>query len=413
MHGPLDDVTVVEVDSFMAAPSAAALLADMGARVAKVEPVHGDPMRGLSRPLKVESGFRGYDFQFDVDNRGKRSIAVDLNEREGIEVVHRLVGGADIFLCNLLPQRQRRFGLDAGTLFRLRPGLVHATLTGYGTSGPDAWRPGYDVTAFFGRSGLYDAMREGENGVVPMARPAQGDHTTGLALSTAILAALRLAERSGEGQVVETSLYETAVWTQASDFSVTAMDKAPVRRRARAEQLTPMTNRYPCKDGRWVVLNMLDAGAWERLCRALGRTDWLEDERYSTGRSRYRRMRELVDAIDEVLSARTRDEWGRIFDEHKVIWGPVLSLHEVPDDPQAQALGIFATVEHPERGAYRTVNAPFRSTTAKVRPRGPAPALGEHTRDLLAEAGYTQTEMQRLYDGNIVAGNGPARQDGA
>ena len=403
MSGPLDDVTVVEVDSFMAAPSAAALLADMGARVVKVEPIHGDPLRGLSRPLKIESEFQGYDLQFDVDNRGKRSIAVNLNDAEGVAVVHRLIEGANVFLCNLLPKRQRRFGLDAGTLLELRPGLVHATLTGYGTSGPDAWRPGYDVTAFFGRSGLYDAMREGVHGVVPMARPAQGDHTTGLALATAILAALRLAERSGEGQVVETSLYETAVWTQASDFSVTAVDKAPVRRRARKEQLTPMTNRYPCKDDHWVVLNMLDAGAWERLCRALGREDWLDDERFDTPRNRYRRMAELVDAIDEVLAARTRDEWGRIFDEHGVIWGPVLSLHEVPDDPHAQAIGLFPTVEHPELGAYRTVSAPIRFATADVGPRGPAPALGEHTREVLAGLGYANDDIQRLYDHSVVA----------
>ena len=403
MSGPLDDITVVEVDSFMAAPSAAALLADMGARVVKVEPIQGDPMRGLSRPLKIESAFQGYDFQFDVDNRGKSSIAVNLNDSEGTKVVHRLIGEAHVFLCNLLPKRQRRFGLDPGRLFGLRPGLVHATLTGYGTSGPDAWRPGYDVTAFFGRSGLYDAMREGDDGVVPMARPAQGDHATGLALSTAILAALRLAERSGEGQVVETSLYETAVWTQASDFCVTAMDKAPVRRRARKEQLTPMTNRYPCKDGQWVVLNMLDAGAWERLCRALGRQDWLEDERFDTPKNRYRRMPELVAAIDDVLSARTRDEWGSIFDDHGVIWGPVLSLHEVPDDPQAQALGLFPSVEHPGLGAYRTVSVPIRSATAEVKPRGPAPALGEHTREVLSALGYGNDDIQRLYDNSIVA----------
>ena len=360
-------------------------------------------MRGLSRPLKIESEFRGYDFQFDVDNRGKRSIAVNLNEAEGVAVVHGLIEGADIFLCNLLPKRQKRFGLDAGTLLELRPGLVHATLTGYGTSGPDAWRPGYDVTAFFGRSGLYDAMREGEHGVVPMARPAQGDHTTGLAFTTAILGALRLAERTGKGQVVETSLYETAVWTQASDFAVTAVDKAPVRRRARKEQLTPMTNRYPCKDNQWVVLNMLDAGAWERLCRALGREDWLDDERFATPKDRYRRMPELVEAIDAVLSARTRDEWGGIFDEHGVIWGPVLSLHEVPDDAHAQAIGLFPSVEHPQLGTYRTVRAPVRFATADVGPSGPAPALGEHTREVLAELGYADDDIQRMYGSKVVA----------
>ena len=403
MNAPLEDIKVLEVDSYMAAPSAAAILADMGADVVKIEPLAGDPMRGLSRPLRVESKFAGYDLQFDVDNRGKRSAAIALDKAEGQALAQRLVQDADVFLCNLLAQRQQRFGLDPQTLFAIKPNLVHATLTGYGTTGPDAWRPGYDVTAFFGRSGLSDTMREGEDGVVPRAGTAQGDHTTGLALVAAILAALRLAERTGEGQVVETSLYETAVWTQASELSVTAIDKAPVRRRARHEALTPMTNRYPCGDGKWVVLNMLDSGAWERLCRAIGRDDWLADERLTTGRDRYQHMPELVDGVDATLAAKSRDEWGAIFDEHGVIWGPVLGLHEVVEDPHANAIGLFPELEHPERGTYRTVNVPMRFKTTDVRPRGPAPKVGEHTAQILREAGLSQAEIQELLKQGFVA----------
>ncbi len=399
----MEDIKVLEVDSFMAAPSAAAILADMGADVVKIEPIAGDPMRGLSRPLRVESSFAGYDLQFDVDNRGKRSAAIALDKAEGQALAQRLAQDADVFLCNLLAQRQRRFGLDPQTLFAIKPNLVHATLTGYGTTGPDAWRPGYDVTAFFGRSGLSDNTREGDDGVVPRAGTAQGDHTTGLALVAAILAALRLAERTGEGQVVETSLYETAVWTQASELSVTAIDKAPVRRRARHEALTPMTNRYPCGDGKWVVLNMLDSGAWERLCRAIGRDDWLADERLTTGRDRYQHMPELVDGVDATLSAKSRDEWGAIFDEHGVIWGPVLGLHEVVDDPHANAIGLFPELEHADRGAYRTVNAPMRFKTTDVRPRGPAPTKGEHTEQILREAGLSQAEIRELLKQGFVA----------
>ncbi|MDE0271738.1 MAG: CoA transferase [Gammaproteobacteria bacterium] len=402
MSAPLEDIKVLEVDNYMAAPSAAAILADMGADVLKIEPITGDPMRGLSRPLRVESNFAEYDLQFDVDNRGKRSAAIALDKPKGQALVQRLAQDADVFLCNLLAQRQQRFGLNPETLFAANPRLVHATLTGYGTTGPDAWRPGYDVTAFFGRSGLSDAMREGVDGVVPRAGVAQGDHTTGLALVAAILAALRLAERTGEGQVLETSLYETAVWTQASELTVTATDKAPVRRRARHEALTPMTNRYPCGDGKWVVLNMLDSGAWERLCRAIGREDWLADERYVTGRDRYRRMPELVDGIDATLSAKARDEWGAVFDEHGVIWGPVLGLHEVVDDPHADAIGLFPELQHPELGTYRTVNAPMRFQSADVRPRGPAPTVGEHTEQILREAGLSQPEIQALFDDGIV-----------
>ena len=179
MAAPLDDVVVLEIDNWMAAPSAAAVLADMGATVIKIEPLTGDPMRDMGRPVKnpdLSEDLKNYDFQFDVDNRGKQSIAVALDQPEGADLVRKLVAKADIFMCNLLTARQQKFGLEPETLFKINPKLVHATLTGYGTSGPDAWRPGYDVTAFFGRSGLYDASREGDDGVVPMARPAQGDH---------------------------------------------------------------------------------------------------------------------------------------------------------------------------------------------------------------------------------------------
>lgn len=402
MTAPLADITVIEVDNYMAAPSTGAILADMGATVIKVEPLTGDPMRGIGRPAKVEGNLAGYDFGFDVDNRGKRSIAVALDTDEGAAVVHRLVEGAQVFLCNLLPRRQERFGLDPETLLARNPALVHATLTGYGTNGPDAARPGYDVTAFFGRSGLYDAMREGDDGDVPMARPAQGDHTAGLALLGAILAALRVAERSGEGQVVETSLYETAIWTQATDFGVTAVDQAPVRRRSRHQQLTPAANRYPCGDGKWVVLNTLGSNGFDKLARALGREDWLDDPRYQDGKSRYRHMAELVDAIDGILAAKSRDEWGEIFDREGLVWGPVLTLDEVARDPQAEAIGMFPEIEHLERGAYRSVRAPMRFRSLEVRPRSPAPALGQHTREVLADAGFAAEEIERLIAGRSL-----------
>ena len=286
MTAPLDDVTVIEIDSWMAAPSACAVLADMGATVIKIEPPGGDPMRDMGRPPKnTIDAIKGFDFQFDVDNRGKQSIQVDLTQPDGAALVQKLCSKAEVFVCNLLSERQAKYGLDPSTLMAMNPTLVHATLTGYGTSGPDAWRPGYDVTAFFGRSGLYDAMREGEDGIVPMARPAQGDHTTGLALVGAVLAALRQAERTGEGQVVETSLYETAVWTQATDFAVTAVDQSPVRHRSRHEQLSVTANRYPCGDGKWVVFNMPEPSAFAKVCRALGHDELITDPRFETPNS--------------------------------------------------------------------------------------------------------------------------------
>ena len=406
MRAPLEDITVVEIDNWMAGPSAGAILSDMGARVIKIEPLQGDPMRGSGRPPKIEDeALKAYDFQFDVDNRGKESICIDLTSPEGIKLVHKLCENADIFMCNLLLKRQEKYQLDPASLMKLNSKIVHATLTGYGTSGPEAWRPGYDVTAFFGRSGLYDAMREGADGIVPQARPAQGDHTTGLALFGAIMAALRLAEKTGEGQVVETSLFESAVWTQASDYATTAQDHAPVRQRARDELLLPTANRYPCGDGKWIVFNMPEARHWPTFCEAIGMQEWLEDERLQDVRSRFRLMHELVPAIDKALSVKSRDEWGEIFDEAGLIWGPVLGLHEVPKDPQSKAINLFPEMAHETLGTYKTVNIPMRFKTADVKPRRRAPTTGEHTSSVLKAAGLSDAEIDKLVSEKIVGSN--------
>lgn len=407
---PLDDVTIVEIDSWMAGPSAGAVLADLGADVIKVEPLSGDPMRGTTRSVRLADGAdrarSEFDYHFDVANRGKRSVSVALDSDGGREIVHRLCSSADVFMCNLLVDRQQRFGLDPATLLGVNPRIVHATLTGYGTMGPEAARPGYDVTAFFGRSGLYDAMREGEDGVVPMARPAQGDYTTGLALVGAILAALRLAERTGNGQVVETSLFHTAVWTQATDYSVTAVDRRRLRPRARDQQIIATANRFPCGDRRWIVLNMPQESAWPLLCKTIGREEWLDDERFADVRGRFHNMEELVAGMDEAMQAHSRDEWGRIFDEVGIVWGPVLGLHEVVEDPQAAAIGIFPDLDHPSIGTYPTVSNPLRFHTADVGPRSPAPNLGADTRAVLVDLGYTSTEIDRLLaDGSASAEN--------
>ena len=406
MRAPLEDVVVLEIDNWMAAPSAGAILADMGATVIKIEPLTGDPMRGMGRPVKnptLTDDLRSYDFQFDVDNRGKKSIAIALDQPEGSELVKELAKKANIFMCNLLTERQAKFGLDPESLFAVNPKIVHATLTGYGTTGPEAWRPGYDVTAFFGRSGLYDSSREGDDGIVPMARPAQGDHTTGLALVGGILGALRMAEKSGQGQTVETSLYETAIWTQASDYAVTAMDKAPVRRRARNQMLAICSNRFPCGDGKWVVFNMLpDEKYWPKLITCLEIEHLLEDSRFESSSTRYKHMDDLVSIIDEALSKRSRDEWGKIFDNAGLIWGPVLGLHEVPADAHAQELGLFPEIEHPELGTYSSVSSPMRFGRASVGPKGPAPQIGEHSAEVLSDFGIDEGRIADLQKTGIV-----------
>ena len=214
-----------------------------------------------------------------------------------------------MFLSNLLPGRQRRFGLDAASLLAVRPRLVHATFTGYGTTGPDAERPGYDVTAFFGRGAITDSMTE-PDGVAPQPRPAQGDHAAAMALVAGVLAALRLAERSGEGQVVEASLLGMATWTMATDLAPVLVDGRQPSKRDRHHLITPLANRFRCADDRWIVLNMPEGHWWPKFCRTVDREAWLDDPRFETVKSRFDHMPELIDLLDEVFAAESLADVG-------------------------------------------------------------------------------------------------------
>lgn len=403
MVDPMSDVRVVELTNWMAAPSAGAILADMGADVIKVEPLGGDAVRGLIRPPKVPEDAPKIDYSFTVDNRGKRSVAIAIDRPEGADVVRRLVADADVFLCNLLPHRQQRYGLDPETLLGLNPRIVHATLTGYGLGGPDEERPGFDVTTFFGRGAVTDSMSD-PGGIAPHPRPAQGDHTTGLALLAAILAALRLVEKTSVGQVVDVSLLATAAWTMASDLSAPLIDGRQPTKRDRRHVMTPLANRFPCGDDRWIILNMPEPRWWARFCEAVGAPGWLEDPRFTTPTDRYLNMPELIDLIDAVFASRSLAEWGPVLDEAGLIWGPAATLAELAKDPQARAIGLFPQVDHPG-GSFPTVAAPLQIRGADIFPRGPAPDIGAHTAEVLESSGLSRDDVLSLAAAGVV---GPA-----
>ena len=183
------------------------------------------------------------------------------------------------------------------------------------------------------------------------------------------------------------------------------MDHAPVRRRPREQMMTITGNRFPCGDGNWVVFNMLpDAAYWPRLCKALGLDGIIEEERFINPKARYKNMGELIKIFDHALASKSRDEWGKIFDDAGLIWGPVMGLHEVPQDPHAQQLGMFPTITHPTLGEYTTVNIPMRFANADVRPRGPSPAVGEHTSKVLLDNGFSQEEINSMFKANTIGG---------
>ncbi len=400
MTRPLDGVRVIEIASWMAAPSACAILADLGADVVKVEPLGGDPMRNKNRQPKVDQR-PAIDEPFHVDNRGKRSLAVALDRDEGARLVQRLVAGADVLVTNLLPHRQARFGLDPDALLAEQPRLVHATLSGYGLDGPDATRPGYDVTAFFGRGAISDSMTE-PGGPPPQPRPAQGDHATGLALVGAVLAALRLVDQTDEGQVVDVSLFGTAAWTMATDLSATLVDRRQPRPRDRHHLISALSNRFPCGDGKWVIFNMPEEHWWPRFCKAVGRDEWVDDDRLRSVKGRFDHMPMVIDGIDEALSMRTREEWAVIFDEAGLIWGPANSLADLVDDPQAAATGLWVDLDHPEVGALPTVANPIRIRDVDTTPRAVAPAVGEHGAEVLEAMGIGASTRERLAADGVI-----------
>ncbi len=399
---PLDGIKVIEMTSWMAAPSAGAILADMGADVIKVEPPRGDPMRGLARQPKVPEGEPTIDAAFNVDNRGKRSVTVSVDQPEGADLVKRLIAEADVFLTNLLTHRQERYSLDPDSLRAVNPKLVHATLTGYGRHGPEAKRPGYDVTAFFGRGGVSNSIAEPDLGP-PRAPAAQGDHTTGLAMVSSILAALRLVERTNEMQVVDVSLLATALWSMASELAPSLIDRRQPRPRDRRNQISALGNRYPCAEGGWIIVNMPEAHWWPKFCDTVGEPEWGVDPDFDNPKKRFDRMPEIVDRIDQIMQQKTVKEWGEIFDAAGLIWGPVQTLPEIADDPQARAMGMFVEMEYPGgEGTFETLAVPISIEGADIGPQGVAPELGADTDAVLAELGLSSEDVGALREAGTI-----------
>ena len=392
--GPLAGVRVLDAAGMIAAPSACAMMADLGADVIKLEPPQGDLLRGL---VTVEDG---PDPWWELDNRGKRGVVVDLTTEKGIQVAHKIASSCDVFVTNLTTERQSKFKLRASDLRDHHPELIHVTLTGYGNSGPDKDRLGFDYTAFFSRGGVINTM--GEPGQTPPAgRPGQGDHTTSLAILSSILLALRERDLTGEGQNISVALMHTAIWTMSSDLSVgltTGDVPGPIMR---IETPSPLVGRFRCADDRWIMLTMPADRYWESFCVAVGQLDWLEDPRFADPDSRADHGPELMILCDEIFASHGSDIWAERLDAAGMVWGLIQNLEEVINDPQAEALQAFEQVPGASR-PFRTVSPPFALEGSEMSVKGPAPSQGQHTAEILSEAGLEAQDIQELFDEKIV-----------
>ena len=404
MTAPLDGIRVIEFANFAAAPSATAIMADLGAEVIKVEAIGGDPIRGLMKQAKTADGEHNPDHPFQFINRGKKGIELNLDSKSGADIARQLVSKCDVVVMNLLKERRQRFGLDTSDLLSIKPDLVIGLLSGYGEVGEEINRPGYDVTAFFSRSGVFGGGTA-PGGPPPHARPGSGDHTTSIALFGAVMAGLRSRDITGEGQVVEASLLRTATWTISLDLVTSLVDGKPAYDRPREKGLSAMLEAFQASDGRWLQFAMPDTGdAWQRFCVALDREDLLSREEFSTGRLRYQNMTELLSTLDESIGSKPADHWIPRLDEHKCIWAPINDSASAVEDPQVRATGAFETITHPVVGDFETVAAPFRMhDSPEVRVKGPAPEKGQHTTEVLKELlDLSEVEIANLESDGVV-----------
>ena len=393
MAGPLDGIKVVEMGVWVAGPSCAAVLADWGADVIKIEPPEGDPFRGLGAAFGI-----AINPPFELDNRGKRSIALNLAVEDARYIAGDLIDRADVFVSNMRPRALERLGFGYEQLADRNPRLIYCNVTGYGPATPEANRAAYDVGAFWSRAGVVSALTP-PGSEPPQQRGGMGDHMTGANAAGAISAALYNREKTGRGQRVAVSLTRIGVYMMGWDTNTqlrTRMPFTPPTTRRQAPN--PIINSFQDSNGRWMWLLMLQADRhWPDFLRALEHPAVLtEDERFKDIPSRREHAEALVAVIDGILKTKPLAEWGPIFDANDVWFAPVQNLAEVVDDPVIRAAGAFVTVESPD-GPVEQVNTPadFYGTPAK--PGSWAPELGQDTETiLLEELGYDWDRIASL-----------------
>ncbi len=399
MAGPMEGIKVVEMGVWVAGPSAAVILCDWGADVIKIEPPTGDPFRGLF--ASALGATVAINPPFEIDNRGKRSVCLDLAHVEGRAIGRRLIDEADVFVSNMRPRVLDQFGFGYDSIRKTNPRIIYCQVTGYGPDSPEKDRAAYDIGAFWSRAGIGAALTP-PGGPIPQQRGGMGDHMTGLNGAAAISAALFKRERSGEGQRVAVSLLRTGIYMMGWDYALEMRLGVKTLPYDRFHAPNPIINCFKTKDDRWIWLLLLQGDRhWPDLVRALDRPDLLEDERWNNITLRRTNAQLLVEELDGEFAKRTMDEWGAAFDRHDVWWAPVNTISQALQDPVAQASGAFQHVEGPD-GPIPTVNTPSDFYGTPGGPRGIAPELGQHTEEVLLELGFDWEQIIALKDRGAI-----------
>jgi len=404
MAGPLDGIRIIEVASWMFIPSGGSVLVDWGAEVIKVEPMTGDPQRGLITSGLLPGGAGGVNFMVEQPHRGKRSIGLDISHPDGREALMKLVETADVFLTNYLPQVRRKLQIDTDDIRARNPNIIIARGSGAGPKGPDAEKGGYDGASFWARGGMGMTMPEREDGW-PSGQPtaAFGDVMGGLATAGAIAAALVKRERTGESSLVDVSLLATAMW-QLSPMVIASklfgFSKIPQGDRTRNPN--PGVGTYRTQDGRFIALILLQSDKhWEDFVKRLGVPEMATDERFCDSAARAQNGPECIAKLDDAFGSQPLSYWQEALADFDGVWSPFQTLDELYDDPQVIANGYLPAMTASNGDSVQLVASPAQFDEVAITVER-APEHGEHTELLLMDLGYDWDQIAAMKDSGAV-----------
>jgi crotonobetainyl-CoA:carnitine CoA-transferase CaiB-like acyl-CoA transferase len=404
MAGLLDSVKVIAFEQVVGVPAATAVLADWGADVIKIEPTWGDWQRSLVSfnrgPLLFHLEKGDIELHFEFLNRSKRSVALNLRTEKGREVLYKLLEDADIFAANYSIDVLKKYCLDYDSLKDKFPGLIHCVLTGYGSKGPKANDRGYDYVAAWSYGGMMDMVSSGPDNPPPISRPGMMDIVASAHITSGLLAALYHKQKTGKGQGLELSLYHTAAWTLGLDVQ-TALYGHPQPKWDRKRAPNPIYTSYKCKD-RWCMMCHPTQEYWAPFCKAISKTEWIDDPRYATMESREQHAEELVNLIDKVMASRTWAEWEKEFRANDLIVSGNQTIAEILKDEQAIVNNFYTDIEHPVVGKACLLNSPVQFSNNPAKITGAAPQIGAHTEEVLLAAGYTWEDLAKLKEEGVI-----------
>ncbi|MBI2917102.1 MAG: CoA transferase [Chloroflexi bacterium] len=397
----LKGVKVVEMAYYIFVPYAAAHLADLGADVIKLEsPAGGDPLRNYHAGTH-HLPFGDYNWVFDLHNRGKKSLALDIRTEKGQEIAHRLIKETDVFITNFRAPALKRLRMDYDTLSAVNPRLIYAQGSAWGPHGPDKDKGGFDYGAF-ARSGMMASFGE-EGTPLVQCQPAMGDHIGGFQLFSAIGYALYHRERTGQGQSLHVSLYSSLLDAGSFSLQSTLATGEPVPRKSRRAAGNPLCNSYRDKNGEWFQLSMKQPDhTWRDFCQALGRADVEHDARFENTAARAQHCQELVDLLDSIFATITVDEWDRACQGKEVYWSRACTYGAVAKDPQAWANGYIVEVPHPDMGTYKTFGFPIHYSKTPVQVKAGYAQLGQNNEEVLLSLGYSWDDIIGFKEANIA-----------